>query len=146
MNTILLVLLLVSILISLFSYIKFAQLKQTKAILKRFDGKKIYGVTSSANFFGQESKGMGQVRGNGVLVLLDGELYYEMLIPKKELRIPFESMIAVETPKFFLSKSKGRSLLKIVFKNEKDESDSAAWLVGNLSHWKSSIEKIIESK
>ncbi len=91
------------------------------------------------------SLGMAQMRGNGVLVLTDDELFFQMWAPKRELNISIGNITAVETPRTFLGKTKFKALLKIVFKDEKNQSDSAAWLVGNLSDWKTSIEKIIKS-
>jgi len=38
-----------------------------------------------ANLFGIKSGGMKQVRGNGVLLLTFHEIFFRMLLPKKEL-------------------------------------------------------------
>jgi hypothetical protein len=38
---------------------------------KRFVSEKIIQLSLKANFFGQKSKGLNQIRGNGVLVLTD---------------------------------------------------------------------------
>ncbi|MCK4994108.1 MAG: hypothetical protein KAS13_03570 [Candidatus Omnitrophica bacterium] len=84
---------------------------------------------------------MAQIRGNGILVLAEGVLYFKMWAPAKELSIPFTSITGVETPKFFLGKSKMRPLLKVNFKN-KDGNDDAAWLLANMPHWQPAIEKI----
>lgn len=53
---------------------------------------------------------------------------------------------SIETPKSHLGKTKFRHLLKVVFKNEKGEIDSAAWLLKNIHHWKGSLEKFIQRK
>ncbi len=51
------------------SILKNIQTKRAKEVLDKFRDRKILGVTSNANFFGQESQGLTQIRGNGVLVL-----------------------------------------------------------------------------
>ncbi|MBU1043087.1 MAG: hypothetical protein KJ915_01660 [Candidatus Omnitrophica bacterium] len=94
-------------------------------------------------FFGQESLGMAQIRGNGVLVLTDEELFFKMWAPAKELSIKLSDIIGLEMPKSFLSKTKFKPLLKIMFKNQKKQPDAAAWLVGNLSDWHKSIQKTL---
>ena len=51
--------------------------------MEKFKDEKVLGAFGSENFFGQESLGLGQIRGNGVLVLTEKELYFEMWHPKK---------------------------------------------------------------
>ena len=47
---------------------------------------------SGANFFGLESLGGMQLRGNGGLVLTSGCLYFCMLLPRRELKISLEEI------------------------------------------------------
>ncbi len=89
-----------------------------------------------ANFFGQESKGYAQLRGNGVLVITGKELYFEMWMPERELSVPLSSILRIETPRFYLGKTKGYPLLKVVFRNSRGEVDSMAWMVRDLSKCK----------
>ncbi|MCD4775968.1 MAG: hypothetical protein K8S15_07940 [Candidatus Aegiribacteria sp.] len=95
-----------------------------------------------ANLFGIKSRGMKQVRGNGTLLLTSSQLYFRMLLPKKEILVPLRSITSVETPRSFLGKTKGRKLLKIDFRNDTGGTDSAAWLVADLEKW---VEAIRES-
>ncbi|MHA2390332.1 MAG: hypothetical protein ACXAEX_00040 [Promethearchaeota archaeon] len=88
-----------------------------------------------SNFFGQESSGLWKVRGNGVLILTDEKLYFGMWKPQKELFIPIKSIIEISTPKSHMHRSILRPLLKIIFKNENGDSDSAAWYVRHLDRW-----------
>lgn len=88
-----------------------------------------------ANLFGLESAGMKQVRGNGILLLTSSQLYFRMLLPKKEVLIPLRNIVSVETPKSYLGKTKGMKLLKVNFRNDTGASDSAAWLVDHLEEW-----------
>jgi hypothetical protein len=111
--------------------------KRIKEIFEPFKGVPMTKFAQTVNYFGQESKGLGQVRGNGSLILTDSELYFEMWAPKRVLRIPKHMIKLVENPppKWHLKKSKGRPLLKIHFTNEQGIEDSAAWIVPELEDW-----------
>ncbi len=71
-----------------------------------------------ANLFGVQSGGMKQIRGNGILLLTASQIYFRMLLPRRELLVPLRSVTSVETPKSFLGKTKGRKLLKVDFRND----------------------------
>ena len=92
-----------------------------------------------ANLFGIQSRGMKQIRGNGILLLTASQIYFRMLLPRRELLVPLSSITAVETPKSFLGKTKGRKLLKVDFRNDTGGSDSAAWLVPDPDKWVEAI-------
>jgi hypothetical protein len=92
-----------------------------------------------ANLFGLKSSGMKQIRGNGILLLTSSQLYFRMLLPKKEILVPLRSIISVETPRSFLGKTKGKKLLKIDFRSDAGGTDSVAWLVDNLEKWAETI-------
>ncbi len=132
---------LVSIL-AVFVILKKLETERVKEVLNKFKEKKIIAISSNANFFGLQSLGLIQVRGNGVLILTNEELYYEMWATKKEISIPVFSIIKIETPMFHLAKTKAMPLLKITFQNKKGELDSIAWLVNNLEEWKNKIEEL----
>jgi len=119
--------------------------KRTQEIEEKFVGKNVILTSRGANFFGQESKGLGQVRGNGVLLLTDKELYFGMWTPKKELRIPLVAVKSVETPKSFLGKSVLRKLLKVVFENDLGDIDAAAWYVKDLNTWNRQLEVLLKN-
>jgi hypothetical protein len=130
------------ILILLLLWLRKLALLRTREVLNRFEGTKVLGVKSGANFFGLESLGMAQVRGNGVLVFTERELYFEMWIPKRVFRIPLASIEFVETPRSHLGKTKARPLLKVVFLNERGERDSMAWLVSDVYECKNALEEL----
>ena len=111
--------------------------KRVKEIFNQFSGVPMVLSVENANYFGQESKGLGQVRGNGCLILTESELYYEMWAPKCILRIPKKNILQVENPppKWHLKKSKNRLLLKVHFINDEGIEDSAAWIVPYLDQW-----------
>lgn len=97
-----------------------------------------------ANLFGIKSRGMKQIRGNGILLLTSSQLYFRMLLPKRELLMPLRSITSVETPLSFLGKTKGMKLLKIDFRNNVGGTDSAAWLVPDLEKWVETIRRSAE--
>jgi len=132
------------LLIMLMNAAKKAQAKKAEEVLEKFKDKKVLSVKSNANFFGQESLGYKQARGNGVLVITEEELYFEMWLPKKTFSVPLKSITSIETPKSHLGKTKGRPLLKIIFKSEKEEEDSMAWLTGDLAKYKNLLESLLK--
>jgi hypothetical protein len=92
-------------------------------------------IDRAASFFGQESRGAAQVRGNGTLILTDADLIFEMWLPNREFRIPLRSIQAIENPTSFLGKSRFAPLLKVVYINEQGTTDAMAWQVPDLSRW-----------
>ena len=59
---------------------------------------------------GLESRGKGQVRGNGSLVLGPGELRFAQWVPHRETRIPLDAVTVVETRRVWLGKTVGSKL------------------------------------
>ncbi|MGM0575936.1 MAG: hypothetical protein ACQEXJ_09430 [Myxococcota bacterium] len=88
-----------------------------------------------ANFFGLESWGLGQVRGNGCLAATDDEVLFVMWVPRRTIRVDRAFIEAVETPRSHLGKTKGPRLLRLRFRSPEGGEDSAAWLVRNLDRW-----------
>jgi hypothetical protein len=89
-------------------------------------------IVPGALFYGQESRGVRQLRGNGTLVLTDSELYFEKWLPRHEHRITLDAIQAIETPSSYLGKTNFRPLLKVVFKDAAGNIDSMGWLVSDL--------------
>jgi hypothetical protein len=106
----------------------------------RFAGKMILRECIGANFFGQTSKGMRQIRGNGALILAPDELYFAMFVPRKSLSISLRDIVSVSTPRSHLGKTAGVRLLKVDF-NSGGGEDAAAWAVRDLDDWKSDVER-----
>jgi hypothetical protein len=117
--------------------------KRIREIEDQFVGKNLLLISRGANFFGQDSKRVPQIRGNGVLVLTDKELFFGMWTPKKELKIPIVAIKSVENPKSFHGKSVFRKLLKITFENDQGDIDAAAWYVKDLNSWTRELERLI---
>jgi hypothetical protein len=92
-------------------------------------------VDRTASFFGQESRGVTQMRGNGTLILTDSDLIFELWVPHAEFRIPLQRIQSLETPTTFLGKSRFAALLKVAYTNEQGMADAMAWQVPDLSGW-----------
>lgn len=116
--------------------------RRAAEVLARFAGQEILGATSNALFFGQQSRGRGQVRGNGVLVLTPELLVFELWSPRRRFEIPVGSITAVSTPKSHLGKSRFRPLLKVEYENRGGQVDSCAWLIGNLETWHAALTRL----
>ena len=84
---------------------------------------------------GLESRGKGQVRGNGWLVLTDDELRFRQWVPNRETRIPRAAITAVETDRWWLGKSVGRKLLVVRWQTPEGGADAMAWNVRDLEGW-----------
>lgn len=121
-------------LLYIFIYLRLRKLENQ--MVRDLIGEEIVKQTKSANYMGQGSKGMLQIRGNGVLILTKSNLYFSMLLPEKRLIIPVSSIGSLSTPKSFLGKTKGQKLLRADF-----DGDSAAWLVEKPEQWKRAIKE-----
>ena len=117
--------------------------KRINEIHEKFKDKKVLIFDDISNFFGQESLGAWKIRGNGVLILTDEELFFGMWKPKKGLSINVKSILEITNPKSHLRESTFIKLLKINFKNENGESDSVAWFVRNLNKWNEILRNLI---
>lgn len=97
-------------------------------------------IDRTASFFGQESLGGRQLRGNGTLILTDSELVFELWVPDRAFHIPLQRIQMIESPRAFLGKSRGAPLLKVVYTNEQGATDALAWQVIDLSGWMRRID------
>lgn len=119
-----------------------ARKKLEHHIQKHFDKKEIIGATTNANFFGKQSKGGKQIRGNGALILTKYEIYFFRAVPFKKYKIPLKSVLKVSLPNSFNGKSVFSKLLCIQYKTG-SELEAVAWAVKNPEAWKKSIEKLV---
>jgi hypothetical protein len=115
-------------------------------VLAGFRGREVLGMTSNANFFGRESLGGGQLRGNGVLVLTPETLYFEMWAPRRAHEIPVAAIRAVELRKSHLGKTRFRPLLHVTFTDEGGREDSSAWLLRDVETWRAALEKLAQKE
>jgi hypothetical protein len=96
-------------------------------------------LDGSANFFGVESRGAAQMRGNGCLGASADEVFFIMWLPRREFSIPRSRITAVERVRSHLGKRIGRDLLLVRFTNEEGKPDSIAWYVKDLSAWENAL-------
>ncbi len=98
-------------------------------------------VDSGALFFGQESRGAAQLRGNGTLVLTDAEMVFKQWVVDREFRVPLGWIVAIEKPRSFLGKSQFVELLCVKYRDDAGKDDAMAWRVRDLSGWIQAIER-----
>ncbi len=95
-----------------------------------------------ANFFGMKSAGMGQVRGNGALLLFDDVLVFLLYVPRRKIEIPISAIRRVGVAKSHLGKSIFRPLLLVEFVNREGIEDSVAFFVPDLDSWLSALSRL----
>ena len=103
-------------------------------------------MKGKANFFGIESRGVMQIRGNGILLLTNTDLVFAMFRPTREYLIPLANIEKVELVQSHLTKTVFQPLLKVYFRNEEGTADSAAWWVANPTKWKNELEQSIKNQ
>lgn len=114
--------------------------KLLERLEKRFVADKIIQLALNANFFGQKSKGLKQIRGKGVLVLTKDELWFSLAVPEREISIPLKHIKSVGLTRSHLGKRVFRPLLYVEYFSQVGE-DSIAWYVNNPEKWIAAIEK-----
>ncbi len=122
--------------------LKRVQLNRLAEVHDALAGEEVIDVAQAANFFGQRSRGLKQVRGNGVLALTTSKLYFLMWAPRRELVIPHRQICDVDIVDSFLQKTKFQPLLKVVFRPlgaVEGADDAAAWLVSDPERWREQI-------
>ncbi|MBP8001044.1 MAG: hypothetical protein KA314_02825 [Chloroflexi bacterium] len=97
-------------------------------------------IDSGALFFGQQSRGAMQMRGNGTLIITPTDVIFHQWIPGREFHIPLKAIQSIENPTSFLGKWQGVPLLKVNFLNEKGQTEAMAWRVRDLSGIQRAIE------
>jgi hypothetical protein len=125
-------------LVASFAFLRRLADDRERAARERFPDARL--IVRGANFFGQQSSGVLQGRGNGTLVLTDSELFFERWVLRKEYHIPLTAVESVETANSFLGKSIFQPLLKVNFRNDAGQPDAIAWYVPDLVGTKQAIE------
>jgi hypothetical protein len=94
-----------------------------------------------ANSFGLESAGAWQPRGNGGLVLTEKYVHFFMFLPKRDLRVPLDTIMEVTFTRSHLGKATIDDLLKVRF-SMGDKTDSIALYLTDPKAWKNRIEEL----
>ena len=95
----------------------------------------------NAQGLGLESRGRGQVRGNGWLVLTADELRFRQWVPQRESRIPLASITTVETRRSWLGKTVGSRLLCVRWRLPDGSEDAMAWALADLDAWLAALPR-----
>lgn len=115
--------------------------RATQAIDQRFTPEQILRQSLFANCFGLTSQGSGQIRGNGPLVLAPDQLWFQLLVPRREIQIPVREILQVEIRSSHLRKTKFTPLLYVMFQTPSG-SDAVAWRVEDPQGWKRDLERL----
>lgn len=121
------------------------QRKLEKYVRSTFTESEIIGVTTRANFFGLQSRGSRQLKGNGAIILTDENLFAIRAIPFKEIIIPTTNITAVSLQHSFNGKTILKKLLCIHYQDGGHE-EALAYGVAHPEKWKLAIEKIISNQ
>ncbi|MEY3457182.1 MAG: hypothetical protein RL215_339 [Planctomycetota bacterium] len=94
-----------------------------------------------ANFFGVESAGGMQVRGNGVLLLTRDSLEFLMFWPQRRLSIPLAEITGTSLVRSHCGKTIGRDLLRVEYTASAGE-DAAAWYLPDARSWQDQLDAV----
>lgn len=97
-------------------------------------------VDYMSNFYGLQSLGLKQIRGNGVLMVTDDAVVFEMYLPKKQLIIPVSDILSVEKTQEHLGKL-GWSLLCVRYQDG-NQHETTAWRVKNVDAWIMELDQL----
>lgn len=106
---------------------------------QRTAGQDVIMQTGNANSFGQSSKGIKQIRGNGALILTRQEIQFLMAVPRSKITIPLSQVTSVSLLRSHLGKTVFKPLLWVEYQSL-EGPDSIAWAVQHPEQWKSAIE------
>lgn len=109
--------------------------RNDELIAREFAGVAIERQSGMANFFGLESKGGRQVRGNGALVVTADRVWFQRIGAGEPIVIPRRDVKAAEVVSTHAGKTVGRPLLKLTFDDEHGGTDAVAWYVPDAEAW-----------
>ena len=119
--------------------------KRIEEFMQKYSKRGVW-MKGDANFFGIESHGVMQVRGNGILLLTETDLVFGMFRPTRDFLIPLARIEKIELAESHLTKTVFQPLLKVYFTNEEGDADSVAWWVANPIEWKNVLEQCIKNR
>ncbi len=124
------------VLFAVFSWVKNLAQQRTAVLITDYPD---HIWVEQANYFGRQSAGMMQIRGNCTLLLTRDALISDLWKPQKRTIIPLNSITKITLPRSFLGKSKGQRLLRVDFSTE-NQPDAIAWLVRSPDALQASID------
>ncbi|MFM7058063.1 MAG: hypothetical protein ACKO2P_14185 [Planctomycetota bacterium] len=126
-------------------------LRNLKQLLRRrlterlLPGETILAEDFRANFFGLQSLGGAQFRGNGLLVLTDQALVFQMLLPSRTFRIALTEVTGTSIVRSHCGKTIARNLLKVSFGSQGRE-DAMAWFVPEAEQWQRQLDAAVQHR
>jgi len=133
--------------ISVITSLIFHNLKNSRICRLKTDGilsDNFLYLDEKAIFFGIKTSGFRTLRGNGIFIITEKQIYFSLFLPDKEYKIKIDSIEEIRTGKSFLGKTKFRELLIIDFKENDARLNSAAWLLSDLNQAIETLEKILK--
>lgn len=112
-----------------------------RVISETFKREEIIMGSVNANYFGLESLGGRQLRGNCALVLTRDVLWSCRAVPRRELPIPVQRIEKVSLVKSHCGRALFVDLLRVDFEAA-DSRDAVAWYVREPKKWKAAIEAL----
>lgn len=139
------ILLLIPIILAIIAYVVYKTItklkrKRAEELFANYHKDRIIYFSKKVNYFGRESAGRAQIRGNGSLLLTPDKLHFLRWLPKKDIIISLENVENIERVNSFLGKGRKDDLLKIEFNNQNGNNDSAAWFLNNMHAWEEVIK------
>lgn len=95
----------------------------------------------NASFAGRRLAGLGQLRGNGVLLLQKDRLCFLMLWPERELEIPLVAITALSSDRAFLGRVGLKPFLIVDFLGE-GGPDAVAFAVESAEGWIGALQEL----
>lgn len=130
----------VLVLLGVRQYVQSLRTRGRAAIDQRFSPSDVLRVETSALSFGEESRGATQARGTGALALTTNELFFQLYVPWRELRIPLSSIKSVSLVRSHLGKTQFTDLLHVSYVVGGGE-DAVAWRVPEPAAWAAEIDQ-----
>ncbi|MFC8044673.1 hypothetical protein [Nocardia sp. NPDC057353] len=117
---------------------KRVQQSSANAVAAAFAPGEVLRSDPMANFFGWESRGGRQIRGNGALVLTAQRLWFRRAGAAEPLEIPLAAVTGIEIVRSHNGKSVRRDLLRVAV-----AGDSVAWWVREPKDWESHLRSLL---
>lgn len=113
-----------------------------RRIRETFEHEEIIRSTVNANYFGLESLGGRQVRGNCALVLTRGILWSSLAVPRRDLPLPLSRIRRTSLVRSHCRRAILLDLLRVDF-SAAGADDAIAWYVRDARDWQTAIEAAI---
>ncbi len=134
-------LVLVLVIFALRQFLRGLRARGRVEIDKRYTASEVLLAETLAQSFGQQSRGVTQLRGSGALALTTTELFFMMYVPARELRIPLSCVKTVSLVRSHLGKTQVSKLLHVRYTAEGID-DAIAWRIPHPDTWRAKIESL----